>query len=161
MFGAEKSPFAVAIKAAAEEARQRGDRRIGTEHLLLGLLRNPDSTGARALGVDLAAAQTALAELDKAALRALGLNVGAVPQARPRKHPAVSATTLTTSARAAITQAIKVTKRKDRDTQAPVQVLLALLAQRRPDPVADLLDHLGVDRTAVRTEIESGGGHAR
>ncbi|MFD0885532.1 Clp protease N-terminal domain-containing protein, partial [Streptosporangium algeriense] len=52
MFAQEKSPFAVVIKAAAEEARQRGDRRIGTEHLLLGLVHDPSSLSARALGVD-------------------------------------------------------------------------------------------------------------
>ncbi|SDM73590.1 Clp protease N-terminal domain-containing protein [Allokutzneria albata] len=160
MFGAEKSPFAVAVKAAAEEARLRGDRRIGTEHLLLGLLTAAESTGARTpgadvLGVDLAAARAALAELDAAALRAIGLDVGQAPQARPRKHPAVPATALTTSARAAVNQAIKTTSRKDRNTQANTQLLLALLAHKRPDPVADLLDHLGVDRAVSRARIES------
>ncbi|WP_219825950.1 Clp protease N-terminal domain-containing protein [Nonomuraea typhae] len=146
----EKSAFAVAVKAAAEEARQRGDRRIGTEHLLLGLLRDSGSAGARALGVDLAAARAALAELDTAALRAIGLDMGEAPQARPRRHPAVPATALTSGARAAVNQAIKSTTRKNRSTQASGQLLFALLAQKRPDPVAELLDHLGVDRTAVR-----------
>ena len=164
MFDAEKSPFVVAVKAAAEEARRRGDRRIGTEHLLLGLLVATDSTSTRApgadvLGVDLAAARGALAELDVAALRAIGLDIDEGPHARAaRRHPAVPAT-LTTSARAAINQAIKATTRKNRNTQAAGQLLLALLAQSRPDPVAELLDHLGVDRAASRAHIESGGQH--
>ena len=46
-----KSPFATVVTAALEESRRRGDRRLGTEHLLLGLLHDPDC--ARALGVDL------------------------------------------------------------------------------------------------------------
>lgn len=153
MFGSEKSPFAVAIKAAMDEARQRGDRRLGTEHLLLGLLRDPAGPPARALGVGVADARAALDALDGAALRAIGIDVGQAPQSRPRKHPPVPGTALTTSARAAINQAVKSTKRRDRDAEGPSQLLLALLAQARPDPVAELIDELGVDRTTVRTRL--------
>ncbi|MFD1541946.1 Clp protease N-terminal domain-containing protein [Nonomuraea guangzhouensis] len=153
MFGMEKSPFAVVVTAALEEARQRGDRRLGTEHLLLGLLRDPGQAPAQALGVDLERARAALEELDRAALRALGIDVGEVPPARPRKHPAVPGTALTSSARAAINQSIKATTRKVRNTAGPAQLLLALLAQGRPDPVAALIDHLGIDRTEVRDRL--------
>ncbi|MFE3455362.1 Clp protease N-terminal domain-containing protein [Nonomuraea sp. NPDC059194] len=153
MFGSEKSPFAVAIKAAMDEARQRGDRRMGTEHLLLGLLRDPSGSPARALGVDVAVARAALDALDAAALRAIGIDVGQAPQARPRKHPPVPGTALTTSARAAINQAVKSTRRRDRDAEGPGQLLLALLAQDRPDPVAELIDELHVDRAAVRARL--------
>jgi ATP-dependent Clp protease ATP-binding subunit ClpA len=151
MFGSKKSPFAVVVKAAFDEARQRGDRRLGTEHLLLGLLHHGDS--AQALGVDLATARTALDELDRAALRMLGLEVGDMPPTAPRKHPAVPGTAITSSARAVINQAIKATTGKTRSTQAPRQLTLALLAQDRPDPVAQLVDQLGIDRTAVRARI--------
>jgi ATP-dependent Clp protease ATP-binding subunit ClpA len=137
--------------AAAEEARHRGDRRVGTEHLLLGLLATPGVAG---LGIDLAAARAALTELDVAALRAIGLAVGAAP--RSAAHPAVPATALTTGARAAINQAIRTTTRKNRSSRAPRQLLLALLAHRRPDPVAELLDHLGVDRAALQEHLEPG-----
>ncbi|MEU7899282.1 hypothetical protein AB0B45_41310 [Nonomuraea sp. NPDC049152] len=58
-------------------------------------------------------------------------------------------TALTTSARAAINQAVKSTRRRDRDAEGPSQLLLALLAQDRPDPVAELR----VDRPAVRTRL--------
>jgi hypothetical protein len=34
-------------------------------------------------------------------------------------------------------------------------VLLGLLSRTRPDPVAVLLDALGVDRAAVRTRLET------
>ncbi|MEV0583155.1 Clp protease N-terminal domain-containing protein [Nonomuraea sp. NPDC050310] len=153
MFGSEKSPFAVAIKAAADEARQRGDRRIGTEHLLLGLLRTPDSITSRALGVDLATARRALADLDAAALRAIGLDIDPPPPTRPRRHPPVSPTALATGARTALTQAVKTTTRKNRDTEGPAQLLLALLSHEPPDPVAQLLDHLGIDRPTTRTRL--------
>ncbi|GIH26276.1 hypothetical protein Aph01nite_45860 [Acrocarpospora phusangensis] len=137
---------------AVEQARRRGGRRIGTEHLLLGLLTDPASPAARALGVDLATALDGLAALDAAALRAIGLTVEA-PQARRGRHPAISATRLTTSARAAVNESIRTTSRKNRDAHASGRLLLALLGQGRPDPVAELLDHLGVDRTGVRARI--------
>ncbi|MGD1032906.1 MAG: Clp protease N-terminal domain-containing protein, partial [Candidatus Dormibacteria bacterium] len=41
------------LTSAAEEASRRGDRRVGTDHLLLGLLHQPDSRAARALGISL------------------------------------------------------------------------------------------------------------
>ncbi|TMR91744.1 hypothetical protein EJK15_48445 [Nonomuraea basaltis] len=150
MFGKEKTPFHVVVKAAFEEARQRGDRRLGTEHLLLGLLHHPDS--ARALGVDLEGARAALDDLDRAALRMLGLEVGDVPKA-PRKHKPVPSTALTSSARAVINQAIKATTMKTRAAESPRRLALALLAQSRPDPVAQLIDQLRIDRAAVRSRF--------
>ena len=51
---------------AREEARRRGDRRVGTEHLVLGLLREPEI--ARLLGCDLEAAREALDAMDHDAL---------------------------------------------------------------------------------------------
>ncbi|MEV4572724.1 Clp protease N-terminal domain-containing protein [Nonomuraea jabiensis] len=147
MFGFEKSRFGVIVKAAFDEARQRGDRRLGTEHLLLGVLHDADLAGA--VGVDVAGARAALDELDRAALRMLGLEVGDLPRT-PRKHPPVPGTALTSSARATINQAIKATTMKTRSAEAPRQLVLALLAQGRPDPVAGLIDHLGIDRAAVR-----------
>ncbi|WP_188191361.1 Clp protease N-terminal domain-containing protein [Nonomuraea sp. SYSU D8015] len=154
MFGSQKTPFHVAVKAAFEEARQRGDRRLGTEHLLLGLLHHPDT--ARALGVDLEGARTALDDLDKAALRMLGLEVGDLPK-NPRKHKPVPSTALTSSARAVINQAIKATTAKTRSRDAHRQLALTLLAQRPPDPVAQLVDQLRIDRAAV---LSAWGGPA-
>jgi hypothetical protein len=148
MFGMRKTPFHVVVTAAFEEARLRGDRRLGTEHLLLGLLHHPDAPGA--LGVDLERARAALDELDRAALRMLGLEVGDLP-ATPRKHRPVPSTALTSSARAAINQAIKATTMKTRAVEASRQLAFTLLAQRPPDPVAQLVDQLGIDRAAART----------
>ncbi|AQZ66474.1 unnamed protein product [[Actinomadura] parvosata subsp. kistnae] len=150
MFGRQKSSVTVIVKAAFEEARLRGDRRLGTEHLLLGLLHHDEA--ARALGVDLAAARAALEQLDRAALRMLGLEVGELPDT-PRKHPAVPATALTSSARAVLNQAIKATTVKTRDAEVPRHLALGLLAQKSPDPVAQLVDQLGIDRAAIRARL--------
>lgn len=67
-----------AVTSALEEARLRGDRRIGTEHLLLGVLHEPGSLAVRSLGTDLEAARTALDVLDRSALAAIGIDVQGV-----------------------------------------------------------------------------------
>ncbi|GLZ77915.1 hypothetical protein Afil01_27220 [Actinorhabdospora filicis] len=152
MFGTEKNPFAVIVKASAEESRRRGDRRIGTEHLLLGILAAADRPTRPAVtgllpGIDLAAARAALSDMDAAALRAIGLDIDPAPvAARPRRHPAVPGTALTTSARAAVKTAVRSTTLKDRKERIAASLLVALLEQPHPDPVADLFERLGVDR---------------
>ena len=60
---------------AGEEARRRGDRRTGTDHLLLALLEDPSIEAV--LGVSLQQAREALESLDREALGALGLGSGA------------------------------------------------------------------------------------
>ena len=59
---------------AAEEARRRGDRRTGTDHLLLALLEDPSIEVV--LGVSLQQARQALESLDQEALGALGMGSG-------------------------------------------------------------------------------------
>src|ERR1035438_3150135 len=67
-------PWTIYMRAS-EEARRRGDRRTGTDHLLLGLLEDPSIEVV--LGVSLQQARQALESLDHEALVALGLGPGA------------------------------------------------------------------------------------
>ena len=60
---------------ASEEARRRGDRRVGTDHVLLALFEDPSIEVV--LGVSLQQARQALESLDREALVALGLGAGA------------------------------------------------------------------------------------
>ncbi len=62
---------------AAEEARRRGDRRYGTDHLVLALLQDPSIEGV--LGVSLQQARQALESLDHEAMGALGLGPAPTP----------------------------------------------------------------------------------
>ena len=57
---------------AREEAHVRGDRRVGTEHLVLGLLHEP--LIGSLLGADLPRARAALDALDRDALGAIGVH---------------------------------------------------------------------------------------
>ena len=68
---------------ASEEARRRGDRRTGTDHLLLALLEDPSIEVV--LGVSLQQARQALESLDHEALGALGLG------SRHRRSPTADA----------------------------------------------------------------------
>ncbi|MFC4590169.1 Clp protease N-terminal domain-containing protein [Sphaerisporangium corydalis] len=153
-----RSPFATVVEAALEEARRRGDRRLGTEHLLLGLLHDPHSAPARAIGVDLAAGREALESLDRAALASIGIDVGALhPLAPvpPRRHPPLTLSALSSSARTALDRAVKATRVTTRHL-GPEHLLLALLDCRPPDPVAELMSHLAIDPAAVRERVGQG-----
>ena len=68
---------------ASEEARRRGDRRTGTDHLLLALFEDPSIEAV--LGVNLQQARQALESLDHEALGALGLGSGTDAPALPMR----------------------------------------------------------------------------
>jgi ATP-dependent Clp protease ATP-binding subunit ClpA len=143
-----ESPFVVVVKAAQDEARRRGDRRLGTEHLFLGLLHDPDAT--RAIGVDLDTARVALDDLDNDALAAIGIDLGGI---RPGRFvPARKRPPLTSNARAALNTAVRASRTRTRHL-APMYLLTALLEVGPPDPVADLVGRLGIDPAAVRERI--------
>ena len=133
---------------ATVEARRRGDRRVGSDHLLLALLADPDSIAAHALGVDLTTARGALAELDRDALASVGIETVVVDPVttgwrRGRLPLGPSATAVFTGLRG-----------QAKGQRMGIQhVLLLLLSRQRPDPAAELLDALGVDRPEVRRRL--------
>ena len=133
---------------AAAEARRRGDRRVGTDHIALAMLSDPGSEAALALGVDLERARRALQALDHDALLTLGIEAAfddaALGGAAKARLP------LTPAGRAVFTglRRVAVGERLSRK-----HVLLALLARARPDPAAALFDALGVDRDTVRDRL--------
>jgi ATP-dependent Clp protease ATP-binding subunit ClpA len=131
---------------AQVEARRRGDRKVGTEHLLLALLHDPAS--ATAIGCDLASARAALETLDATALAAVGMD--GLPSAPPIPHRERGRLPLTPSAKAVIVDAMR---ERDRQRLAPRHVLAALLGRRRPDPAADLLVVLGLDAATIRARL--------
>ena len=139
------------VLAAIDEAQQRGDRLLGGEHLFLGLLHQPESVAVRALGVDLSSARAALDTLDRAALAAIGLDVGDLPMASRapwRKGPRMSS-----AARAVINRAAKEATRAKVRHAGTTRMALALLDSEPPDPVAALMTELGIDTAAVRERL--------
>lgn len=146
---------------ASEEARRRGDRRTGTDHLLLALLE--DSSIEVALGVSLQQARQALASLDQEALRALGMGSGAdappLPMRAVPKNPRITDVMtkdrlrLTPAAKKVLEDAVKPMRRKTQVTAQ--QVLAQILTRQPPDPAAALLDALGVNTSEVQHRLHT------
>jgi hypothetical protein len=137
--------FGATYYDARDEAVRRGDRTIGTEHLVLALLVDPASPAARALGCDLDSARRALDALDHEALAAVGIQPGIT--AGPVAVRATGRLRLTPAAKAVLTGIRD--PRKSRGAGLGT-ALSALLALPRPDPAAELLAALGVDAQAAR-----------
>jgi ATP-dependent Clp protease ATP-binding subunit ClpA len=151
----DKDARRAVMLAAKDEAKRRGDRRIGTDHLLLGLLHDPESVAVRTLGVDLTSARAASEALDRAALAAIGIDLGdrslATPVQAARHAP------LTSGARTVLQLSLDQARQgRSRRIQAR-HLLLALLARQRPDPAAELLHALGVDPSAARDRLAESG----
>ena len=150
--------WAICLRAG-EEARRRGDRRTGTDHLLLALLEDPSVE--RLVGVSLQQARHVLESLDDEALGTLGLGSGAdvpplpmrdVPK-KPRFRDVAQKDRLrmTPAAKKVLEDAS--TSNRHRLQVTPQQVLARILALRPPDPAAVLLGALGVDTSEVRLRI--------
>jgi hypothetical protein len=146
---------------ASEEARRRGDRRTGTDHLLLAVLEDPAIEVA--LGANLQQARQALDSLDQEALSVLGVDFGAAPPLLPMrrvpKEPTIRDVArkdrlrLTPAAKSVLEKASKANRRRLYVTAQ--QVLAQIVSLEPPDPAAALLISLGVDRSEVRRRLDA------
>jgi hypothetical protein len=156
-------PARAVVTGAVAEAERHGDHRVGTDHLLLGLLRQPATPAARALGVDLDAARAGRDALDRTALAAVGLDLGPEPTTggRPPTEPTTSAKgwrglahrPFTAGARHTLARTLAVARADGSRTLSTEHLLLALLDARRPDAALTLLDELGVVADRVRERL--------
>jgi len=146
---------------ASEEARRRGDRRVGTDHLLLALFEDPSIEVV--LGVSLEQAREALESLDREALGALGLGSGAdapeLPMRAVPKKPRLRDIAkrdrfrMAPAAKRALEQAYKPKGHRKLQVTGP-EVLAQILALEPPDPAAVLLGALGVNKSEVRRRLD-------
>ena len=146
---------------ASEEARRRGDRRTGTDHLLLALLEDPSIEVV--LGVSLQQARQALESLDQEALGVLGLESGTdaprLPMRTVPKKPKFrdimqkDRLRMTPAAKKVLEDAVKPNRRKTQVTAE--QVLAQILTLQPPDPAAVLLGALGVKPSEVRRRLDA------
>jgi hypothetical protein len=113
---------------AREEARRRGDRKVGTEHLILGLLREP--VLAQALGCDLQTARDALDAMDHDALAAVG--IGAAFNPIPVALPSPPRAVVLARANSALSESsVPGGSSRPACTSAPAGSLAAILQARR------------------------------
>jgi Clp amino terminal domain, pathogenicity island component len=149
------------VLRASEEARRRGDRRTGTDHLLLALLEDPSIEVA--LGVSLQQARQALESLDHEALGALGLGSGTdappLPMHAVPKKPTIrdiakkDRLRMTPAAKKVLEEAARPNRRRLYVTAQ--QVLAQILTLQPPDPAAVLLGALGVNTPDVRRRLDA------
>ncbi|THV31257.1 Clp protease N-terminal domain-containing protein [Glycomyces paridis] len=138
-----------AVTGAVGDARDRGDRRVGTEHLLLAVLREGEAEVL--LGATAAQAREAAADLDRRALTAVGVDTAGFTQKGPaakRKSPAFGS-----GAKAALSRSLAIAVAAKDKRIEPRHLLLALLERDRPDPVAELFAALGIDPTEARARF--------
>ncbi len=149
------------VLRAGEEARRRGDRRTGTDHVLLALLEDPSIEAV--LGVSLQQARHALESLDQEALGALGLRSGTdtppLPMHAVPEKPTIrdiakkDRLRMTPAAKKALEEAARPNRRKLQITAQ--QVLAQVLTLQPPDPAAALLGALGVNTSEVRLRLDA------
>ena len=139
-----------AVDAARHEAERRGDRRVGTDHLLIALLQ--DAAVAHVSGVDALAARQTADQLDREALAAIGITLagwqpdhGAAAGRRVRF--------MTAGARTVMGHALAVAAAEKAPAITSRHMLLALLDQHEPDPATALLAALPLDQTALRLRL--------
>jgi ATP-dependent Clp protease ATP-binding subunit ClpC len=126
------------VTSAEEEARTLRHDHVGTEHLLLGVLRQGDRAGARAvsaLGLGLGEA------------RAQVMHVVGLPE-----HPSPPELPMTPPARDALANALREAIDMGGTTVEPEHVLLALLRERDGVAVRVLMS-ASVDPRALREEV--------
>ena len=146
---------------AAEEARRRGDRRTGTDHILLALFE--DHSIEVVLGVSLQQARQALESLDHEALGALGLGAGtdapSLPMRAVPKKPRIRDVAkkdrfrMTPAAKRVLEEAYKPKRPKAPGHGA--EVLAQILTLQPPDPAAVLLGALGVNTSEIQRRLDA------
>jgi hypothetical protein len=151
-------PWTIFMRAS-EEARRRGDRRTGTDHVLLAMLEDPSIE--LAVGVSRQRARQALEALDREALGALGVEFGSdappLPMRTVPKRPTIrdimnkDRLGMTPAAKKVLERAVKPQRRKHHVSAQ--QVLAQILTLQPPDPAAVLLNALGVDASEVRSRL--------
>ncbi|MFC4243910.1 Clp protease N-terminal domain-containing protein [Gryllotalpicola reticulitermitis] len=149
----------VAVDDARYEAARRGDRRIGTDHLLISLLE--DESNATALGVDAGAARAAADGLDRAALAAVGVDADVFgTSGRP---PAGRHMPLTAGAKTFMGDTLTQAAAEKARSITPRHMMLAILERHEPDPAAVLLGALAVDVPAARERLAdtADAGHGK
>ena len=152
--------WAISLRAS-EEARRRGDRRTGTDHVLLALLEDP--TLEVVLGVNLQQARQVLESIDHEALSSLGMSPGAdvseLPMRVVPKKPRIRDVAqrdrlrMTPAAKKVLEEASKPNRRRIRVTAR--QVLSQILTLQPPDPAAVLLGALRVKASDVRSRLDA------
>jgi ATP-dependent Clp protease ATP-binding subunit ClpA len=126
------------VDLAKDEACRRGDRRISTEHLLIGLLHDPSI--AATVGADPDDARRIADGLDRDALAAIGIDISAFGSLE--RAQGAARLPFTPGAKAVLARTVA--HARTRHIQSS-HLLDALLECRPPDPASEILTRLRDD----------------
>jgi ATP-dependent Clp protease ATP-binding subunit ClpA len=126
------------VQLAQDEARTLGHDHVGTEHVLLGLLREADSLAARALGSVGVTLENARAEVVHLQASSATVTTGQIPFTPPAKK--------------VLELALREALVLDHNYIGPEHILLGVLRQDE-DLAAQILRQLGADTTKIRVEL--------
>ena len=138
------------VTSAVKEGQMRGDRRIGTDHLFIGMLHDQEIVDA--LGVTLKRARDVDADLDSTALRAIGLNLSGAGSTWSTP-PKMLRTPFSTGAKNAMKSALATAATSHSRTIRVHHIALALLSLKVPDPAAVLAAGLGINPTEAIAKL--------
>lgn len=139
------------VTSALDEAGQRADSRVGTEHVLISLAGAPSLAGIFPPPEEV---RSQLDRLDEDALRSVGLDPSLLnPDPRRRQEPRKGHIPFTGAAKDLLKSALKeAIARGDRHIGA-VHIALALTAASPPDRALAALEGLGFSPDGIRTSL--------
>jgi ATP-dependent Clp protease ATP-binding subunit ClpA len=156
-----------AVLIAAEEAtRERGDPRIGTDHLLIGVIA-VDESATSAHGIDAVRLRALLEQLDSRALEAVGIDVdldGVSPRHSLRAGRRWSLGSrnhvpFTSAAKSALHRSLRICVDEGHRRITPSHLLASIVLGGPRDPAVRLLSAAGVDPSAVDAAIRQSWSH--
>ena len=138
------------VTHAVEEAESRGDTRIGTEHLLIGVARSRSLEGVLP---DVESLRAELDRMDREALASVGLDPGLIELAGPARHKKTVHIPFTSGAKDILKGALRAALDLSHRHIGVEHIALALTAIEGPDRATGMLHGLDLDPDALRAAL--------
>jgi len=138
------------VTHAVEEAESRGDTRIGTEHLLIGVARSRSLEG---LMPDVESLRVELERMDREALASVGLDPGLVEVSGPARRKRSGHIPFTSGAKHILKGALREALDLGHRHIGVEHIALALTAIDGPDRATVMLHGLALDPDALRAAL--------
>jgi ATP-dependent Clp protease ATP-binding subunit ClpA len=138
------------VTHAIEEAESRGDTRIGTEHLLIGVARSRSIEDAMP---DVESLRAELDRMDRDALASVGLDPGLIELAGPARHTRTAHIPFTSGAKDILKGALRAALDLGHRHIGVEHLAIALTAIDGPDRATGMLQGLDLDPDALRAAL--------
>lgn len=144
-----------AVTDAVVEAQHRQDSYVGSEHLLLGLLKQPSDLVSQSIGLSLDDLRAGLDSLDREALGAVGISFDfrSVHETRSRRLKRPGHRPFTNGAKKVLTGALEQAIALGHRHLGVEHILLSITERPSHDLTIRLLEHLGLRPALVRSNL--------